>query len=943
VAVDSSGNAYITGQTFSTDLNVKNAYDSNGSSSTNQEAFFAKINPSLTGSSSLIFSSYYGTSPTLAEIGNAIVVDDNSAFYIAGEDSANGFVAMFDSTGTTREFLTEFNGNGTDGILDIALENANHLVVSGYTYSSSGLTLTDATQSSYGGGEDAYVASLQADDGQVLFGTYLGGSGLDIGYSIAMDTTGGVYVSGQTASTDFTTGGTPYQTNNAGAEDTFLTHITGLNTAPVLDASQSPTLTAIDKNNFTSSGNTVASIIVDNSITDSDGSPAEAIAVRTVNNENGIWQYSTDSGTNWSAIISNTGSTFTFNPARLLSSTHLIRFVPDTDWTGSTYIQFHAWDKSSGTAGGTGDYTSNGGTTAYSSSTDSAYITVNATNNAPSFMINTTLTAVDENSTDPSGTTVSSLFDGQFIDADSGNIMAGIAVTTDAASSSSGDWQYSTDYGSNWYDLGSISTSQALLLNNTSQLRFVPATDYNGSVGALTVHAVDSSGSTTFTSGSSRQTFDTTGDDATSVISAAGIYLSSSINAVTSSSSSDDRSPKITATDNLVTEFKEKVSAQAEPSTTAPIAVVVMDETVQPTSITQISSINMDASMEDLKKSLETKSADTIIASLASNTAPGMQDTANFAKEMKPGATFNPGKLMKDLQGKNLPPEQIKSLILMIKEVNYKQNLELFKAGIEKSANVARDTKALLITDQLPDEYDDLDDIIIDIAGEDKVALLIGVEEYPNPNISKLATPLDDIDDIGKELKNNLGYKAFLLKDPTFQQMIKALFELRDKIKANQKLVVYFAGHGFTDRATNMGYWFLNDSSPNDPSKWIPTNYMLEMLNNTRSSKILLITDSCYPRFGVEDKSDKAELKAVTIMTSGDDEPVMDMDDDGSNHSPFANALITELKNLEDDSSITAMTERINKKVQEKWPQSPTSIVLDSGYSFEVEQKEASE
>ncbi|MFC4348627.1 DUF4347 domain-containing protein [Kordiimonas lipolytica] len=160
--------------------------------------------------------------------------------------------------------------------------------------------------------------------------------------------------------------------------------ITAANDAPVLNPAFTPTLTAIDEDvlDASNSGATVAAIVADGSITDVDGAAPESIAVTAVDNTNGTWQFSTDGGTNWTSI--NSGTTSDSN-ALLLDSTDMLRFVPGADYSGSSTITFRGWDQTSGAAGTFVDASTNGGTTAFSSSTDTASVTVNAVNDVPVF------------------------------------------------------------------------------------------------------------------------------------------------------------------------------------------------------------------------------------------------------------------------------------------------------------------------------------------------------------------------------------------------------------------------------------------------------------------------------------------------------------------------------------------------------------------------------
>ena len=170
--------------------------------------------------------------------------------------------------------------------------------------------------------------------------------------------------------------------------------------------------------------------------------------------------------------------------------------------------------------------------------TQSATATLNVTNanDAPT-MNAATLAAVSEDATTPTGATVSALFGSSYADVDNAytptNSFAGVAIVGDASTSTQGVWQYSTD-GTNWYPVKDVTfgTTAGLLLSDTSKLRFVPAAHWNGTPGALSVHAVDNSGGLTFTSGTTRQTFNTTTDGVTSAVSANAVTLGTSITSV---------------------------------------------------------------------------------------------------------------------------------------------------------------------------------------------------------------------------------------------------------------------------------------------------------------------------------------------------------------------------------------------------------------------------
>ncbi|MGB3510616.1 MAG: Ig-like domain-containing protein, partial [Microcoleaceae cyanobacterium] len=157
------------------------------------------------------------------------------------------------------------------------------------------------------------------------------------------------------------------------------------NTAPVLDPNPTPILTNIDEDipDAQNQGSTVADIIVDGSITDSNFNPPdsipETIAVTAIDNTNGTWEYSITPNT-WIAFPNNIADA----NAVLLDNTASIRFIPNPDYNGTANITFRAWDQFLGQNGDTGiDTTTNGGSTPYSVSSDTANITINPIPDAP--------------------------------------------------------------------------------------------------------------------------------------------------------------------------------------------------------------------------------------------------------------------------------------------------------------------------------------------------------------------------------------------------------------------------------------------------------------------------------------------------------------------------------------------------------------------------------
>ncbi len=156
-----------------------------------------------------------------------------------------------------------------------------------------------------------------------------------------------------------------------------------VNSAPVLDNTGSPTLTAINEDvPAASNTGTLVSTLIGSSITDFNVSDAKGIAVTGLNTTNGTWQYSTN-GTTWTGF-----GTTSESAARLLTAdaNTRIRFIPNANFNGvAGNITFRAWDGTIGTNGTTANITTSGtgGLASFSRATETASIRVNAVNDAP--------------------------------------------------------------------------------------------------------------------------------------------------------------------------------------------------------------------------------------------------------------------------------------------------------------------------------------------------------------------------------------------------------------------------------------------------------------------------------------------------------------------------------------------------------------------------------
>ncbi|MFZ4759505.1 MAG: tandem-95 repeat protein, partial [Burkholderiaceae bacterium] len=136
-------------------------------------------------------------------------------------------------------------------------------------------------------------------------------------------------------------------------------------------------------------------------------------------------------------------------------------------------------------------------------------LTVNAINDSP-IVADAVLPAVAEDVTAPTGSTIAALLGAGFSDPDAGAFLAGMLVIDDDqyGDPSAGVWQYSTDGGASWHEVGPVAPEDALALDATARLRFLPAPDWNGAPAPLYVLALDDTWTGGFTAGAVRVAVD---------------------------------------------------------------------------------------------------------------------------------------------------------------------------------------------------------------------------------------------------------------------------------------------------------------------------------------------------------------------------------------------------------------------------------------------------
>lgn len=290
VAVDSTGKIYVTGTTVSTNFptgSVVTGFKPSSPANVNGTSFITKLDPTASGGSSLLYSSYLGgTNGTklIGDIGQAVAADpvqagvayvtgytdstaglvtDAASFPVVGGfqttlGSANGnaFLSKIDTTvsGTGSLLYSTYLGgnalnfNGTSLVADfgggVAADTSGNTYIAGVTFSSNLATTANAVQLAFPVGNSsntAFVARVNttlAGASSLAYLSYLGGTGPDFGDAIALGPNNVAYVTGKTSSLNFPTTAGAFSTTGHAAGPAFVTLVDTHAPAPVPPATQ---------------------------------------------------------------------------------------------------------------------------------------------------------------------------------------------------------------------------------------------------------------------------------------------------------------------------------------------------------------------------------------------------------------------------------------------------------------------------------------------------------------------------------------------------------------------------------------------------------------------------------------------------------------------------------------------------------------------------------
>ena len=208
-------------------------------------------------------------------------------------------------------------------------------------------------------------------------------------------------------------------------------------------------------------------------------------------------------------------------------------------------------------------------------------------------------------------------------------------------------------------------------------------------------------------------------------------------------------------------------------------------------------------------------------------------------------------------------------------------------------------------------------------------ALVIGNSSYRL--MPGLKTPVSDARDVADVLKSHYGFDVKLLTDVTRDQIMAAMNEYARTLTDADRLLIYYAGHGGTKNfPPERAFWLGVDADPELPSSWLSAQTVADAIWQIHARHILLVADSCFssvithPTSTTLVRTDDERGTAIRwnkaarmVLTSGQNEPVVDATSTDATHSQFAELFITVLRQNSILLSGEVLAHELTSRIQE--------------------------
>jgi hypothetical protein len=226
-------------------------------------------------------------------------------------------------------------------------------------------------------------------------------------------------------------------------------------------------------------------------------------------------------------------------------------------------------------------------------------------------------------------------------------------------------------------------------------------------------------------------------------------------------------------------------------------------------------------------------------------------------------------------------------------------------------------------------------------------ALVIGINSYRH--LESLQTAVNDAEEVGRILRDSYGFETTLLinQNATRRTIVSELNRLRQELSSEDKLLIYYAGHGYFDEHAKKAYWLPVDAEKSNDTNWIMAERITSNLKRIPAKHILVVSDSCYS--GTLTRAAQVDLfstatrvnyinkilnkQARVLIASGGNEPVTDTG--GVRHSVFAQAFLRALREVDREVFLAEelFVGYIKEPVAGKADQTPQySLIRNSGH-----------
>jgi len=128
-------------------------------------------------------------------------------------------------------------------------------------------------------------------------------------------------------------------------------------------------------------------------------------------------------------------------------------------------------------------------------------------------------------------------------------------------------------------------------------------------------------------------------------------------------------------------------------------------------------------------------------------------------------------------------------------------------------------------------------------------ALVIGIDKYSDPQITPLDFCRRDANAFYNTLTKNYTFdkeNVTLLEDATYNDIQNALEDFAKKVKPMDNFLIFYAGHGYWNKASETGFWIPSDGQKNSTRNWFRNSVLRDFLKEINSKHTLLITDACF-------------------------------------------------------------------------------------------------